>query len=275
MRCSNLYLKEVEFLALLYQNLKEIGVLVLLFFTYTLIKALNHNIMYQKKSTEKLKSGIRSTLIFLAATIVSLIYLLVMISLSMSQFPVEEFRKYVMDWNESVPFLILIIIYSMVFALALWPFIGEHSRKYYYMENVGNIIIEREIINRLTIGNRDKLILKDGKETYTEVDVTDVTYLKYKIQRQNYLSIVRDIESHMRKIKDKHIAWKIMICSIAFGIPSVYLIWQISEFIDQLKNFKTYIYMYIGILTLPVIVLTELYVLAWVVFRSLFTKKSK
>ncbi|EGQ2712984.1 hypothetical protein [Staphylococcus pseudintermedius] len=270
-----MYLKEVEFLALLYQNLKEIGVLVLLFFTYTLIKALNHNIMYQKKSTEKLKSGIRSTLIFLAATIVSLIYLLVMISLSMSQFPVEEFRKYVMDWNESVPFLILIIIYSMVFALALWPFIGEHSRKYYYMENVGNIIIEREIINRLTIGNRDKLILKDGKETYTEVDVTDVTYLKYKIQRQNYLSIVRDIESHMRKIKDKHIAWKIMICSIAFGIPSVYLIWQISEFIDQLKNFKTYIYMYIGILTLPVIVLTELYVLAWVVFRSLFTKKSK
>lgn len=275
MRCSNLYLKEVEFLALLYQNLKEIGVLVLLFFTYTLIKALNHNIMYQKKSTEKLKSGIRSTLIFLVATIVSLIYLLVMISLSMSQFPVEEFRKYVMDWNESVPFLILIIIYSMVFALALWPFIGEHSRKYYYMENVGNIIIEREIINRLTIGNRDKLILKDGKETYTEVNVTDVTYLKYKIQRQNYLSIVRDIESHMRKIKDKHIAWKIMICSIAFGIPSVYLIWQISEFIDQLKNFKTYIYMYIGILTLPVIVLTELYVLAWVVFRSLFTKKSK
>lgn len=275
MRCSNLYLKEVEFLALLYQNLKEIGVLVLLFFTYTLIKALNHNIMYQKKSTEKLKSGIRSTLIFLVATIVSLIYLLVMISLSMSQFPVEEFRKYVMDWNESVPFLILIIIYSMVFALALWPFIGEHSRKYYYMENVGNIIIEREIINRLTIGNRDKLILKDGKETYTEVDVTDVTYLKYKIQRQNYLLIVRDIESHMRKIKDKHIAWKIMICSIAFGIPSVYLIWQISEFIDQLKNFKTYIYMYIGILTLPVIVLTELYVLAWVVFRSLFTKKSK
>lgn len=275
MRCSNLYLKEVEFLALLYQNLKEIGVLVLLFFTYTLIKALNHNIMYQKKSTEKLKSGIRSTLIFLVATIVSLIYLLVMISLSMSQFPVEEFRKYVMDWNESVPFLILIIIYSMVFALALWPFIGEHSRKYYYMENVGNIIIEREIINRLTIGNRDKLILKDGKETYTEVDVTDVTYLKYKIQRQNYLSIVRDIESHMRKIKDKHIAWKIMICSIALGIPSVYLIWQISEFIDQLKNFKTYIYMYIGILTLPVIVLTELYVLAWVVFRSLFTKKSK
>lgn len=275
MRCSNLYLKEVEFLALLYQNLKEIGVLVLLFFTYTLIKALNHNIMHQKKSTEKLKSGIRSTLIFLVATIVSLIYLLVMISLSMSQFPVEEFRKYVMDWNESVPFLILIIIYSMVFALALWPFIGEHSRKYYYMENVGNVIIEREIINRLTIGNRDKLILKDGKETYTEVDVTDVTYLKYKIQRQNYLSIVRDIESHMRKIKDKHIAWKIMICSIAFGIPSVYLIWQISEFIDQLKNFKTYIYMYIGILTLPVIVLTELYVLAWVVFRSLFTRISK
>ncbi len=270
-----MYLKEVEFLALLYQNLKEIGVLVLLFFTYTLIKALNYNIMHQKKSTEKLKSGIRSTLIFLVATIVSLIYLLVMISLSMSQFPVEEFRKYVMDWNESVPFLILIIIYSMVFALALWPFIGEHSRKYYYMENVGNIIIEREIINRLTIGNRDKLILKDGKETYTEVDVTDVTYLKYKIQRQNYLSIVRDIESHMRKIKDKHIAWKIMICSIALGIPSVYLIWQISEFIDQLKNFKTYIYMYIGILTLPVIVLTELYVLAWVVFRSLFTKKSK
>lgn len=275
MKCSNLYLKEVEFLALLYQNLKEIGVLVLLFFTYTLIKALNHNIMHQKKSTEKLKSGIRSTLIFLVVTIVSLIYLLVMMSLSMSQFPVEEFRKYVMDWNESVPFLILIIIYSMVFALALWPFIGEHSRKYYYMENVGNVIIEREIINRLTIGNRDKLILKDGKETYTEVDVTDVTYLKYKIQRQNYLSIVRDIESHMRKIKDKHIAWKIMICSIAFGIPSVYLIWQISEFIDQLKNFKTYIYMYIGILTLPVIVLTELYVLAWVVFRSLFTKKSK
>ncbi len=231
--------------------------------------------MYQKKSTEKLKSGIRSTIIFLVTTIVSFIYLLLMISLSMSQFPVEEFRKYVMDRDESVPFLTMIIIYSMVFTLALWPFIGEHSRKYYYMENVENVIIEREIINRLTIGNRDKLILKDGKETYTEVDVTDVAYLKYKIQRQNYLSIVRDIERYMRKIKNKHIAWKIMICSIAFGIPSAYLIWLISEFIDQLKFFKTYIYMHIGILTLPVIVLTELYVLAWIVFRSLFTRKDK
>ncbi|MBA8777356.1 hypothetical protein HR081_10800 [Staphylococcus schleiferi subsp. coagulans] len=240
-----MHLKEVEFLAVLYQNLKEIGIWVLLFFTYTIIKSLNYNIMYQKKSTEKLKSGIRSTIIFLSATIVSFIYLLLMISLSMSQFPVEEFRKYVMDWDESVPFLIMIIIYSMVFTLALWPFIGEHSRKYYYMENVGNVIIEREIINRLTIGNRDKLILKDGKETYTEVDVTDVTYLKYKIQRQNYLSIVRDIERYMRKIKNKHIAWKIMICSIAFGIPSAYLIWLISEFIDQLKFF---IYWFTGLI---------------------------
>ncbi|MEX6129505.1 hypothetical protein [Staphylococcus saprophyticus] len=87
-------------------------------------------------------------------------YLLAMIFYSLSAYPKEEVIKYITDWDKiSLP-AILLVLYSLLFPIFIFPFVGKRRRKNYFAENVNNCIIEREIIDRVSINGRDKLILK-------------------------------------------------------------------------------------------------------------------
>ena len=79
----------------------------------------------------------------------------------------------------------------------------------------------------------------------------------------------------MWNLRDKHVILKIIICLIAFGVPTGYFIWNFMSVIDdwdKIMHAKD-IFMYIGLFTLPLMVTVELYIVAVVITNSLFKKK--
>lgn len=82
-----------------------------------------------------------------------------MISFSLSAYPKAEVMQYISKWDNIGSFIILIIMYAMLFPVVTIPFLGERRNKRYF--------VEREIIDRVYINGKDRLILKDGKGLQT------------------------------------------------------------------------------------------------------------
>ncbi|WP_228481688.1 hypothetical protein [Staphylococcus sp. GDY8P57P] len=214
-------------------------------------------------------------MLYIFITLMALMYLLAMIIKSLSAYPKEEVIKYITDWDKiSLPIIIL-ILYSSLFPIFILPFVGKRRRKNYFVEIVNNYIIKREIIDRVKINDRDKLILKDALGYQTEKDVTGITDLKFSTSQKKYWLTLEDIKIAMWNIRDKHIILKIIVCLIAWGIPTGYFIWNFISVIedqDKIMHAKD-IFMYIGLFTLPFLVTVELCVIAVVITNSLFKKK--
>ncbi len=54
-------------------------------------------------------------------------------------------------------------MYAMLFPIVTIPFLGERRNKRFFLEKNNNEVIEREIIDRVYINGKDKLILKMAK----------------------------------------------------------------------------------------------------------------
>ena len=92
-----------------------------------IIKVLNKNNLHQSQNIEKMKVIFKNLWLFVLITIAALVYLLMMISLSLSAYSIEEVSKYVSNWYNIVEFIIVIIIYAMLFPIILLHFLGEES----------------------------------------------------------------------------------------------------------------------------------------------------
>lgn len=129
--------------------------------------------------------------------------------------------EYISKWDNIGSFTILIIMYAMLFPIVTIPFLGERRNKRFFLEKNNNEVIEREIIDRVYINGKDKLILKDGEGIQTEKNVTDVDNLTFKIQDKKSWIAMEDIQKSFKisRQKQKESLHFIFICSI----PTVYL----------------------------------------------------
>ncbi|HDH1184265.1 hypothetical protein [Staphylococcus aureus] len=246
-------LKDIEFWMSLYDILKDVWFLILIPIVISIVKLLNKNDLYQTRNVEKIKMVLKNTRLFILITIGALIYLVSMIFFSLSAYPKDEVMEYISKWDNIGSFTILIIMYAMLFPIVTIPFLGERRNKRFFLEKNNNEVIEREIIDRVYINGKDKLILKDGEGIQTEKNVTDIDNLTFKIQD-----------------KKSWIAIFIFICSI----PTVYLAWNLPSIIDMFTKLQkwTDIFMYISFFTLPLILIIELYYVVYIVYKSLFKK---
>lgn len=149
-------------------KLKDVWFFILIPVVISIIKLLNKNDLYQTRNVEKIKLILKNTWLFILMTIAALIYLVSMISFSLSAYPKAEVMQYISKWDNIGSFIILIIMYAMLFPVVTIPFLGERRNKRYFVEKNNNDIVEREIIDRVYINGKDKLILKDGKGLQTE-----------------------------------------------------------------------------------------------------------
>ncbi len=67
--------------------------------------------------------------------------------------------EYISKWDNIGSFTILIIMYAMLFPIVTIPFLENVEISDSFRKN-NNEVIEREIIDRVYINGKDKLILK-------------------------------------------------------------------------------------------------------------------
>lgn len=151
-----------------------------------------------------------------------------MISFSLSAYPKAEVMQYIYKWDNIGSFIILIIMYAMLFPVVTIPFLGERRNKRYF--------VEREIIDRVYINGKDKLILKDGKGLQTEKNVTDVDNLTFKTEDKKSWITMEDIQSLFLKLKDRSKKMRVFIFIFICSIPTVYLAWNVPNVIDMFKK---------------------------------------
>lgn len=267
----------LDFLLYLYKNFNEVGIFALLFIIYTVIQFLSQNSLYKRQKIERVKTLISNVMLYIFIILAALMYLLAMIFYSLSAYSKEEVIKYITNLDKISSPTILLVLYSLLFPIFIFPFIGKRRRKNYFAENVNNYIIEREIIDRVYINGRDKLILKDSLGSQTEKEITEIKDLKFSTSQEKSWLTLKYIKKAMCNLRDKHVILKIIICLIAFGAPTGYFIWNFTSVIDdwdKIMHAKD-IFMYIVFFTLPLMVTVELYVVAFVITNSLFKKKNK
>ncbi|MDU1711319.1 MAG: hypothetical protein E7B63_04795 [Staphylococcus epidermidis] len=270
-----MYFKNMDFLIDLYKNFNEVGIFAVIYIIYALIQILSQNILYKRQKMERVKTLIINIILYIFITLVALMYLLAMIFYSLSAYPKEEVIKYITDWDKiSLP-AILLVLYSLLFPIFIFPFVGKRRRKNYFAENVNNCIIEREIIDRVSINGRDKLILKDALGYQTEKDITGIKDLKISTSQKKSWLTLEDIKIATMSLRDKQLLLKMIIGLIIFGVPTGYFVWNFISVVDDWDRIMhaNDIFMYMGLFTLPLMVTVELYVVAFVITKNLFKKK--
>lgn len=267
-------LKDIEFWMGLYNNLKDVWFLILIPIVISIVKLLNKNDLYQTRNVEKIKMVLKNTWLFILMTIAALIYLVSMVFFSLSAYPKDEVMEYISKWDNIGSFVILIIMYAMLFPIVTIPFLGERRNKRYFLEKNKNEVIEREIIDRVYINGKDKLILKDGEGIQTEKNVTDVDELTFKTQDKKSWIAMEDIQKIFLQLRDRSKKMRFFIFISICIIPTAYLAWNVPSIIDMLTKLQkwTDIFMYIGLFTLPLILIIELYYVVYIVYKSLFKK---
>ncbi|MGC9598760.1 hypothetical protein ACO2FD_12260 [Staphylococcus epidermidis] len=270
-----MYFKNMDFLIDLYKNFNEVGIFAVIYIIYALIQILSQNILYKRQKMERVKTLIINIILYIFITLVALMYLLAMIFYSLSAYPKEEVIKYITDWDKiSLP-AILLVLYSLLFPIFIFPFVGKRRRKNYFAENVNNCIIEREIIDRVSINGRDKLILKDALGYQTEKDITGIKDLKISTSQKKSWLTLEDIKIATMSLRDKQLLLKMIIGLIIFGVPTGYFVWNFISVVDDWDRIMhaNDIFMYMGLFTLPLMVTVELYVVAFIITKNLFKKE--
>lgn len=267
-------LKDIEFWMSLNDNFKGMWFLIFIPIIISVIKLLNKNDLYQTRNVEKIKLVIKNGWLFILITVVALIYLVSMISFSLSAYPKDEVMEYLSTWDNIGSFAIIIIIYAMLFPIVIIPFLGERKNKRYFLEKNNEEIIEREIIDRICINGKDKLILKDGEGIQIEKNVTDIDDLMFKTQGKKSWITIEDLQNVFLKMRDKSKIKRILIFILIFIIPTAYLLSNIPNLINTFKllHYWTDIFMYIGLFTLPLILIIELYYVVYIAYKSLLRK---
>lgn len=267
-------LKDIEVLLNAFNNIKDVWFIILVPVMVTIIKVLNQNNLHQSQNIEKMKIIFKNLWLFVLITIAALVYLLMMISFSLSAYPTEEVSKYVSNWDNIGEFVIVIIIYAMLFPIILLPFLGEGSNRKYFIEIIHNNIVKREVVDRLLVNGKDKLILRDYEGFQTEKDVTEFSELKFEDKCKKSWVTIKDIENIALTLRNKSKPLKIIIFTLIVALPTVYLIWNILDLpkiFNKLEK-STDLFMYLGIFTLPMILTIELYYIAYITYKSLFKK---
>ena len=118
-----MYFKNMDFLIDLYKNFNEVGIFAVIYIIYALIQILSQNILYKRQKMERVKTLIINIILYIFITLVALMYLLAMIFYSLSAYPKEEVIKYITDWDKiSLP-AILLVLYSLLFPIFIFPII--------------------------------------------------------------------------------------------------------------------------------------------------------
>lgn len=266
--------KDIEILLNIFNNFKDIWIVILIPAIVTIIKGLNKNYLHQSKKVEKFKMIFKNLWLFILITVAALTYLLIMISFSLKAYPTDEVSKYLSTWDNIGGFVIVIIIYAMLFPIVLLPFFIKKRYSKYFIEIMGNNIIKREVVDRMQINGRDKLILSDYQGSQTEKDVTGIGELKFEYKIKKSQIAIKEIEDILLTLRDKSKALKIFIFALISTIPTVYLICNVLDVIKSFNHLEktTDLFMYIGIFTLPMILIIELYYISYITYKSLFKK---
>lgn len=162
----------------------------------------------------------------------------------------------------------------MLFPMTIMPFLGEQKNKKYFVEKCNNNIIEREIIDRFYINGNDKLILKDSNGFQIEKNVTDTDNLTFKIQNTKSWLTMENIKNAFSNFQNKSKRMRILLFICIFLITTFYFAWNVQNIIEMFTKLQkwTDVYMYIGILTLPAIIIIGLYYVIYNIYYFLFTR---
>lgn len=88
-------IKDIEIWTTLFSSIKEIWLLILVYFVFNILKLLNKNDLHQSKNVENMKILLKNTLLFTLMTVAAIVYLLGMFSLSLNAYPKKEVLQYI------------------------------------------------------------------------------------------------------------------------------------------------------------------------------------
>ncbi|MCJ0925090.1 hypothetical protein MTW91_07385 [Mammaliicoccus sciuri] len=268
--------KDIEILSNVINNFKDVWIGIFLLVILKTINFLNKDNFHQSKKVEKLKIIIKNLCLFILVTLVALLYLVTMFLLTLTEYPVEEVVEYLSTENNIGEFVIILIMYALLFPIVLAPFYSKKSYITFFVEIINNNIVKREVLARKQINGRDKLILCDYQGFQTEKDVTDISELKFEYKTIKSQIAIKDLENLLLTLKEKSNTLKIFIFGLIVTLPTIYLIWNISDVKKSLDHIEknTDLFMYIAIFTLPLILVVELYYIAYITYKSLFKKNN-
>lgn len=267
-------MKYVELWVSLYNNVKDIWIIILVSVGITFINFLRSKELYQNNNSWKIKVVLKHIGEYIGIAFVSLVYLLIMIALSLVPYPKSEVSNYIADWNNIGSFVILIIIYAMLFPIVILPFFGKREGKIYFIEIVNNYIVKREVLGVIEKNDKDKLVLKDHDGFKTIKNVKNISDLKFEEKDRGPWISKADIKSLVCQFKNKSKIKRIIFLGVILCLPTGYLVWNVPSIIDMFTKLQkwTDIFMYIGLFTLPLILIIELYYVAYITYRSLFNR---
>lgn len=88
-------IKDIKIWTTLFSSIKEIWLLILVYFVFNILKLLNKNDLHQSKNVENMKILLKNTLLFTLMTVAAIVYLLGMFSLSLNAYPKKEVLQYI------------------------------------------------------------------------------------------------------------------------------------------------------------------------------------
>ncbi|OJT31148.1 hypothetical protein BSF33_13370 [Staphylococcus ureilyticus] len=266
-------MKYVELWVSLYNNIKEIWIIILVSCGITFINFLRSKELYQTNNW-KIKSVFKRIGEYIGIAFVSLVYLLIMIALSFVPYPKSEVSNYISDWNNIGSFVILIIIYAMLFPIVILPIFGKREGRIYFIEIVNNYIVKREVLGVIENNDKDKLVLKDNDGFKTIKNVKNISDLKFEEKDRKPWVSKTDIKSLGCQFRNKSKIKRIIFFGLILCFPTGYLAWNVPSIIDIFNKLEHWseIFMYIGLFTLPLILIIELYYVAYITYRSLFNR---
>lgn len=168
------------------------------------------------------------------------------------------------------------IMYAMLFPIITIPLLGERKNKRYFIEIMHNKVVKREVVDRVYINGKDKLILKDYKRVQTKKNVINIDDLMFENRDKKSFLTMKDVKSVMLNFRDKSKIVRVILFVFVLCIPTGYLLWNIPEVLDMFRNLQkaTDIFMYIDFFTLPAILIFELYYISFMTYSCLFKQNT-
>lgn len=118
-------MKHLEIWSSLYNNVKDIWVIILITGVFSFIKFLIQSDIYNANNILKIKAVFKHVMKYADVAFIAFIYLLIMIAFSLISYPTNEVSKYISSWDNIGSFAIMLILYALLFPIIILLFLKK------------------------------------------------------------------------------------------------------------------------------------------------------